>query len=373
VTLRLTWRQALAWRMERQLLDPVGSPSISEVVGRLCAVQSQVPSSAELAVRVRRATSKPGEVAEALADGRLVRTWAMRGALHLLRAEEAGAYLSVIAATRPWEKPAWERWAGLTPQVLARYRAAARDALGSRALTRDELAVALTGRRGLGQVTARLAESWGAILKPLAWLGELCLGPSRDGRPTFMRPEAASSRWRPPPDPEEATPLVVASYFAAYGPAPKAAFAGWMGDGWFGKRPLLAAVASLGDRLVPVEVDGETAYALAEDLDSLAAARPSSAVRLLPGFDQYVLGPGTGDGHVVPPARRRAVSRQSGWIAPVVLDGGSVAGTWELKEAALHVTWFSESGRVPRGALAAEVERLGAIIGRDLRVTLTRA
>jgi hypothetical protein len=45
--------------------------------------------------------------------------------------------------------------------------------------------------------------------------------------------------------------------------------------------------------LAEVEIDGQPAHVLAEDVDELAAARPGNAVRLLPGFDQYVLGPGT--------------------------------------------------------------------------------
>jgi hypothetical protein len=49
--LKVGWHQALAWRMRRQLLDPVGSLSVSEVVRRLCGVQAQVASSAEVAGR----------------------------------------------------------------------------------------------------------------------------------------------------------------------------------------------------------------------------------------------------------------------------------------------------------------------------------
>ena len=40
--------------MRRHLLDPIGRLSVPDVVGRLCGVQAQVASSAELAVRVRR-------------------------------------------------------------------------------------------------------------------------------------------------------------------------------------------------------------------------------------------------------------------------------------------------------------------------------
>lgn len=40
--LEVTWRQALAWRLTRQLLEPVGSVAVEEVVRRLCGVQAQV-------------------------------------------------------------------------------------------------------------------------------------------------------------------------------------------------------------------------------------------------------------------------------------------------------------------------------------------
>ena len=60
-----TWSQALAWRMERHLLEPVGFGSAADVVRRLGAVLSMDESLAELAVRTRSATSRPGELAKA--------------------------------------------------------------------------------------------------------------------------------------------------------------------------------------------------------------------------------------------------------------------------------------------------------------------
>jgi hypothetical protein len=85
------------------------------------------------------------------------------------------------------------------------------------------------------------------------------------------------------------------------------------------------------------------------------------------------MGPGTEDPHVVPSKRRRAVSKQSGWIAPVVVVGGVVRGTWELGEDRVVVAWFTEAGSVPRPALQAEVKRLTAIVGRALRLEVSLA
>lgn len=371
MAMKISVRRALAWRMRRHLLDPIGTLPTGGVVRRLCGVQAQVASSAELAVRVRRQASRPGEVTRALSRGRLIKTWAMRGALHLLSPEEAGAFLSLMAAGRTWERPSWQRYFGVTTATMDALREAVREALDGAVLSRDELVAAVTAQPGLGHVGEALRSGWGTLLKPLAWQGDLCFGPSRGNRVTFMRPEAATSRWAALPDPDEAAPEAIVAYLRAYGPATVDAFGTWLAGGWFGKRQLRTWFGALGDRLAEVDVDGEVAHVLAEDLDELAATNPSPAVRLLPGFDQYVLGPGTADTRIVPAARRAAVSKQGGWISPVAVSGGVVSGTWGVDGDQIRVAWFRESGRPPRSALEAEVARLSSILDRDLHATIT--
>jgi hypothetical protein len=373
MAVQITWEQALALRMKRHLLDPIGTLSVPRVARRLCGVQAQVASSAELAVRVRRKASRPGEVARALSEGRLIKTWAMRGALHLLTPQEAGTFLSLMAAGRSWERPSWQRYFGVTSQLMEALRGTVREALAGTILTRDELVAAVTAQRGLRHIGEGLRSGWGTLLKPLAWQGDLCFGPSRGGRVTFMLPEAASSHWAGIPDPDEAAPVAIVAYFGTYGPATIDSFGNWLAGGWFGKRQLRTWFGALGDRLAEVDVGGERAHVLAEDLDELASAEPTAAVRLLPGFDQYVLGPGTADGHVVPAARRAAVSKQSGWISPVVVAGGAVCGTWELNGEQVRVAWFKEAGKPPRNALSAEVARLSTILHRGLRASISLA
>ena len=216
--LRIRWDQALAWRMQRHLLDPVGDLSVA--AGRREAVRR--PGAGRvirgLAIRVRRTTSRPGEVARALSQGRLVKTWAMRGTLHLLRPEDAGAYLALIAAGRPWERPSWQRYFGVDTRALELLRRVAREALDGAVLTREELIEAIVAQRGLGHIGEELRSGWGTLLKPLAWQGDLCFGPSRGNRVTFMRPEDASTRWVELPDPDEAARTAIASYVGAYAP-----------------------------------------------------------------------------------------------------------------------------------------------------------
>jgi hypothetical protein len=364
----VSWAQALAWRMRRHELDPAGRLSAPEVVRRLSGVQAQVASSAEMAIRVRSEAVKAGDVGRALAKGDLIKTWAMRGTLHLLTPEDAGSVLSLLAAGRTWERPIWQRYFGMDPATMERFRDAVQEALDGRTLTREELIEAVTKRPGMKHIGDEMRSGWGTLLKPVAWQGGLCFGPQVGTRVTFMRPDQVSPRWAGVPDPEVAGPIAATAYLRAYGPATVSGFRRWTGATERRARDLFKG---LGDTLAPVDVGGEPAFILSEDLDELAATEPSRTVRLLGGFDQWVLGPGTDDPHVIAPARRAAVSKQSGWIAPIVVAGGVVAGTWELDGDAVCVAWFSEAGEPPRRPLAAEVRRLGTILDRRLELSLT--
>jgi hypothetical protein len=366
VTLTISWPQALAWRMDRHLLSSIGNPSIEDVVNRLCGVQSQVPSSAELAIRVRQSKSKAGDVGRALADGRLIKTWAMRATLHLLTPENAGAYLSLLASTKWWERPVWERYFGLTPSHIEEMRGIFREVVGDRALTREEVIAGITERPRFEHLGEHMRSGWGTVFKPLAWQGDLVFGPNKGTRPTFMVPEAASKRWKGLPGVDDAWPVVVLNYLSAYGPAGPAQFSAWLSRGAIPRGKLKTWLADLGEQLTPVDVEGEQLFIRAEDADALASTKPSKAVRLVGGFDQWVLGPGTDDGHVTPAARRRAVSKQSGWISPAVLVGGVVSGTWVMDAGRVCVSWFDEAGKVPTRALDGEVDRLSKVVGSDL-------
>jgi hypothetical protein len=278
-----------------------------------------------------------------------------------------------MAAGRSWERPSWTKAFGATPAVIARLRDTVERALDGTTLSRDELIAAIVADRRLKGLADELRSGWGTLLKPLAWQGVVCHGPSQGTRFTFRRPQDASPRWAGLPDVDSAARQAVAAYLGTYGPATMDTFSAWLSGGWFGKRVLRGWFESLDDEVVEVGLDGERAWLLAKDIDDVTSMSQSTAVRLLPGFDQSVLGPGTADGHVTPKARRAFVSKQSGWIAPVVLAGGGVAGTWTLDRDRVEIAWFREAGRVPRKVLEAEVERLSTIRGHHLRVSLTKA
>jgi hypothetical protein len=253
------------------------------------------------------------------------------------------------------------------------FRDAVREVLDGKTLTREELIQAVTVLPGFEHIAEELRSGWGTLLKPIAWQGGLCFGPQSGNRVTFMRPDQASAQWGGVPDPDVGGPLAIKAYLGTYGPSTAAGFSNWVSRGLVPAKRVKAWFAELGDSVSPVDVGGAPAFVLSEDLDELVATKPSRTVRLLGGFDQWVLGPGTDDPHVIAPHRRAAVSKQSGWIAPIVVVGGVVAGTWELDGDAVRVAWFTEAGKPRRAALAKEAKRLAKIYDRPLRLELADA
>ncbi|HYZ52863.1 MAG TPA: winged helix DNA-binding domain-containing protein [Streptosporangiaceae bacterium] len=372
--MKLTADRVLAWRMRQQFLHRPSGVSALTIVERLCGVQAQVAGCAEQAIAMRQTTPQRGTVSKMLSHRMLVRTWAMRGTLHLLPADSAAAYLSLIAAARTWEKGAWQRTFATASQMAA-ITETAREVLAGNVLTREQLTAEIVRRTRDTSIAEQLSSGWGAVLKPLAWQGCLINGPSDGNRVTFTSPQTWLEGWEGLPEPDEAAELVIPAYLSAFGPASMETFDQWLTRGASRKASLRAwfsALASTGE-LTQVEVDGEPMYARMANVEEIAAAAPATDIRLLPAFDQYVLGPGTKNTQIIDAARHGEISKTAGWISPVVLAGGRVAGTWEATGSALAVTLFPETGDVPVAELEAEAAHLGKFLGTSLSISVQRA
>ncbi|MEV8632250.1 winged helix DNA-binding domain-containing protein [Streptosporangium sp. NPDC051023] len=358
-----TWPQVLAWRLKRQFVDPVAGPDVVSVVRRLTGVQAQVASSAELAIAVRHADPRPGEIDEALwLDRVLVKTWTARGTLHLVPSDELPSYAAVLGSFRNWEKGSWQRGHGVTADEVAAILDAVPKALERRVLTREELVEAVIEVTGDAHLRQALTSGWGALLKPLSFLGELCYGPQREGRVTFVSPRDWVPGWPSvPPSREEGGARLIRSFLGAHGPGTPETFDTWLYRGAAPKAVLRGWFRDLAPELAEIEVDGRPMVMLAEHLDDLAATGPATGVHLLPGFDQYILGAPRDLEPLLPKEARPKVSRAAGWISPVVIHQGRVAGVWEAKNGRIAFDLLEE---VPPAALAGESERVSSLLRR---------
>ena len=148
---------------------------VAGVVRRLCGVQAQVASSAELAVRVRRAASRTGR-----GRPRAVRAAARQDLGDARRAAPAHAgggraFLSLMASGRIWERPSWQRYFGVTPKQMEALRGACASALEAGPHPRGARRRGRGAQRGLKHVGEGARSGWGTLLKPLAWQGDLVL------------------------------------------------------------------------------------------------------------------------------------------------------------------------------------------------------
>ena len=366
----LSWPKVLAWRTRRQrLLRRATRSAWLGVVGDIAGLHAQVMSSAELTLWARVDGLAPDAVARSLWDDRsLVKTWAMRGTLHLLPSSEYPVWQAALGTYRHFEKPAWSRAFGVTPAELDALVDAVGTALDGRLLTRDELADEVTRLTGSPALGDKLRESWGALLKPASFRGRLCFAPKAGQKVRFTRPDRWIGGWTPV-DPDHALAEATRRFLGAHGPATREDLARW-----WAASPAAAArmLAALGDEVAPVEVDGEAAWALGEEVAGLEAATGSRTVRLLPAFDQYVIGSTLHAARLLPGDFKDRVHRPQGWVSPVLLVDGRMDGVWRHERSGRRLTVTIEPFvAVPawarRGA-AQEAERLAAYLGGNLEL-----
>jgi hypothetical protein len=341
-----------------------------DAVTRTGGIHAQVMSAAELALWARVDGLSPQDVQSALwQDRTLVKTWAMRGTLHLIAASELPLYVAARSSyeTRNWLK--YFTYHGITPAQYEAFIAAVPQILGREPMTREALATAVAEQVGVPALhKAVMASGWGSPLKPSALRGDLCFGPNQGQNVTFVRPSLWIGQWQTI-EPHLALQEMARRYLWSYGPATPEDFARW----WWGGQGIVAArklFQSLEDELVVVEVEGRPALALRTTLEPLQELVGSGSVNLLPLFDAYVLGLGRAGEPLLPATYKSRVFRPQGWISAVVLVDGYLQGVWETKirrsQTIGRVHLFSSPTASVQQGIEAEVERLSAFLNTEV-------
>lgn len=342
-----------------------------DVVRDVCGFHAQVQSSVELQMWARVDDANRVDITEALWTTReLVRTWTVRGTLHVLTAADLPLYVSALSQHDRWWKGAWLKVIGMSEKELRTTLQAIRDSLGAVPVTREELAAEVAERTGAKGGDLMLS-GWGEMLKPAAFHGYLCSGPPRGQSVTFVRPDRWLGRWKTP-RPEEAWREIVRRYLGVYGPANREEFARW-----WGMQPASAGrvLKASEDQLTEVDIEGHRAWSLTEDLPLSSQNDRHPPPRLLPAFDVYVAG--TRPRLSLVDARfEELVFRKAGWVSPVLLVDGLVAGVWshERKGRKLEVTVkpFAKLRAAHRKAITVEADDLGRFLDAPASTSFSR-
>jgi hypothetical protein len=357
-------------RMRAQRLTGGRPRDVAGVVRAVLGLQAQDTPASRLAVRPRSTALDEAAVRRACNQDRsVVRTWAMRGTLHLVAAEDAGWLVALLGPVFAASGRRRRLQLGLDDDLCQRVLEALPAVLAAGPLSRADLV------RGLAAEGVRIDPSGQApahLVGYAALRGLVCRGPDLDGdQASYVLLEDWVGPGREaghPLDPDDALAELARRYLAGHGPAGPKDLAAWSGLPVGRARRAFELVAG---ELREVEGGGRRLWAPA-GAGTARSRAGEPVVRLLGRFDDYLLGWRDRD-LVLDPRFARQVQAGGGWIHPAVVVDGRVAGTWRARRAdgRLDVTVTPFSGRLPRGtrpALEAEAADLRRFLGVETRL-----
>ncbi len=345
-------------RLYNQQISHTTLTSPAEIVGWLGAIQGQDYPGAKWSIGLRLPGCTDAAVEQAITGKTLLRTWLMRGTLHLAAAADIRWLLALLAPRIIAGSARRYRELELDADTFRRSRAVITQAIErGQQRTRAELferleqaGIATRGQRGV------------YLLQRASLDGLICQGVMRRSQPTFMLLDDV------PPGPtlarDEALAELARRYFTSRGPVTLADFTAWSG--------LTAADARAGLAAVQTQLDQETIDGQTYWQPPVTPAEPPRAVYLLPGFDEYILG--CRDRRAVLDAEYapRICPGGNGVFYPTIISGGRVVGIWKrtLKKNAVEITFDPFTSLTPeaRQAAADAAQPFGAFLG--LPVTL---
>jgi hypothetical protein len=311
-------------RLASQRLAGDAGTSVPELVRWMTAMQAQDLQAALWAVGVRVPGAGVADVRAAIDTGAVVRSWPMRGTLHLVAPEDLRWMLGLTAERLTRSIAARHRQLDITWPDVEKARDLALDRiLAEGPISRSELFKVFDaggqptqGQRGIHLLGSLCRHGW-LVLGPLAGNQQLI---------------AAFDQWiqvSRTTEGEEAVAEFLLRYVRSHGPATLRDFA------WWTQLPLTevrAAIENIRHELVELEFDG-TSYWVSPDVAALldSGVPGARSLHLLPGFDEFVLGYTDRTLVLDPGHAELIVPGGNGVFKKTVVAAGRVIGTWALQ------------------------------------------
>lgn len=339
-------------RVRAHRLEQADQSSASAAVGSLLAMQAQDYRGGLWSVGVRASGLSEADVEQALVRREIVRTWPMRGTLHLVAAADARWLPELLGPRASQAAAGRRRGLGLDEQAVATTRAAWEAGLsGGRCLGRPEL-FALMEAAGVDSGDQRGPH----LLRYFAEQGVLCFGPHEGKQPTYVLLE----EWVPDArvlDRDAALAELALRYFSSHGPVTLDDFAGWA---FLTKGDARAGLVAVEAQLESVDIDGVRYW-------HAGAEGAETGVHLLPGFDEYVLGYKNRSAFSTPEIMAAVVPGGNGMFKASVLADGQIVGLWSVKKLTrrqeVRFEWFEGRSRPSDDALEQAVQRYARFTG----------
>ncbi|MDQ3334721.1 MAG: winged helix DNA-binding domain-containing protein [Myxococcota bacterium] len=290
-----------------------------DVVRGLVAVQAQDYAAGLWAIGQRTADATRADVERALADREIVRTWPMRGTLHVVARDDV-RWLTAFLAARVLKRAAGRhRQLGLDAKTFAKARTLFEKHLaGGNSLTRPEM-YAILARAKIAPGDQRGTH----ILTTLAMERLLCFGAHRGKQATYT----LLDEWIPSSrtvDGDEALAELARRYFLGHGPATVDDFAWWTGLNLTESRRAVEMVRA------DLESHGEYWSG------PLQTARAGSA-QLLSAWDEFTVGYRDRSAMVA----AKHVTKTLNGLAWCVAVDGRIVGMWRRARGRVSVEPFA--------------------------------
>lgn len=343
-------------RLTAQGIDAPAFETPAEVVRHMLAMQAQDFPGAKWSVGLRTRGASDSEVEQAIADREIVRSWPMRGTLHLAPAEDLGWMLDLTrdrmvsgAAGRHRQLELDDASFALAARI-AEEELSQSEVIGRTALLAafDAAGLSTAGQRG------------NHLLWYLSVTGLLVFGPLEGKQHSFV----LSSEWIRTARPlagDEALAEFARRYLTSHGPATDRDFAWWSGLTLTAARRGIGAVSGELERL---ELDDTTYY-------HRPALEPASAgVLALPGFDEYVLGYQDRSAPLAAEWVGRIVPGGNGIFFPTLVVDGEIVGTWKrtvsARQISVELVPFAPLSARRHAAARAQLQRYARFMGKPL-------
>jgi len=361
------WPEVAAFRLIRHHLVGQNPANFIAIGQNICGVQAQVMSAAEMQLWARRHDLTRAEIHSALWEKRrLVKTYGMRGTLHLLPAADFSIYINALKKSQVESARRSMSRFGITAKEAEGLNEAAMAALSGGPLTKGELTERVKPKVGK-KVRAGMAQFWNIFRSAFA-AGLICYGPESGKEAVFIRVDQWLAKQKEISE-TEAQQMLLRRYLRAYGPATLRDFSKWTG---LLMKEAKAVWEMLQEELIEISIEDERAFLLRDDHDQLINGSPDGQIlRLLPHFDPYLLAHADKN-HLVDSSHYKRVYRNQGWISPVILLDGKVIGVWSYtrraKRWALEIEPFQKFSKAIGAKIETEAASLGNFLGTSWEI-----
>ncbi len=325
--MEVTAKELKQWRLWAQFLTQTATAA--EVAGGLCGIQAQYAANAIHALRIR--SESPDMTG-------LVKSWTLRGTLHLFPAKDLSLYLPegrMDFFDTPYGQWRYGHGCAVSKERMGFFADVVQEALSDKPITREELKIICRERGMTADEEPWVFDGWGGVIRMLAEGGHLCLSAAENR--AYIRCAAFT-----PIGVEQARLELLRRHLTHYGPVTlhdMMYFFRWP------QRELKKLLSGLPAKTLTC--DGRTYYFI-EEPDSLP---PLPRCVFLAGFDPVLLGYEKKESSFLPPEHLKKVFNNTGIVFPTILLDGTVAGKWKEDGKHINLTPFENWNKSQQAAI----------------------